>query len=110
MILGIFGALLEKNIVDALPTWSGSSNRRHRLLLLVDPDALSTIERLSSSMGASFQNLGPEGSGNGLRELSWNHTTLHMRSIDSGWTYLQMLLPKPEINSINLKDESATNN
>ncbi len=91
------GCLLEVNIVDSLPSWSGRSNGNHRLLLLVDPDALSTIERLSLSMGASFHCLGPEGSSNGLRELSWNHTTLHMRAIDPNWTYLQMLLPQCEI-------------
>jgi hypothetical protein len=28
-----------------------------------------------------------------LRELGWNHTTLHWRAQVSGWTYLQMLLP-----------------
>jgi FAD/FMN-containing dehydrogenase len=31
-----------------------------------------------------------------LRELSWNHTTLHVRASEPGWTYLQMLLPQPE--------------
>jgi FAD/FMN-containing dehydrogenase len=31
-----------------------------------------------------------------LRELGWNHTTLHWRARHQGWTYLQMLLPRPE--------------
>ena len=35
--------------------------------------------------------------GNGLRELSWNHTTLHLRQQNPAWTYLQMLLPQPEL-------------
>ncbi len=95
------GSLVEKDIVDSLPSWSGGSSGKHRLLLLVDPGALSTIQRLSCAIGASFQSLGPEGSGNGLRELSWNHTTLHMRSIDSDWTYLQMLLPQCEAEATN---------
>ena len=30
---------------------------------------------------------------NGISEVVWNHTTLHMRSRDKNWTYLQMLLP-----------------
>jgi len=30
---------------------------------------------------------------NGISEGVWNHTTLHMRSRDKNWTYLQMLLP-----------------
>jgi len=29
--------------------------------------------------------------------LTWNHTTMHMRTSDPNWTYLQMLLPSPEI-------------
>jgi hypothetical protein len=31
-----------------------------------------------------------------LRELTWNHTTLHWRARHPQWTYLQMLLPEPE--------------
>ena len=54
--------------------------------------------------GGDFMHLGSENLniGNGLRELSWNHTTLHMRALDSSWTYLQMLLPQPEVKAINL--------
>ncbi len=91
--------LLESKILDCLPTWSGPANGKHRLLLLVSPDGVTTLERLAKSFSAVFKNLGPENdcSGSGLRELSWNHTTLHMRSIDSNWTYLQMLLPQPAI-------------
>ena len=93
------GTLLEKEIVDFLPNWSGISKGKHRILLLASPDGVSTIERLSKSAGADFYDLGPENlkAGTGLRELSWNHTTLHMRGIDPSWTYLQMLLPQPEL-------------
>jgi len=92
------GTLLEKEIVNCLPDWSGKPLGKHRILLLVSPDGVSTIERLAQSTGADFHDLGPENlkAGTGLRELSWNHTTLHMRGIDSDWTYLQMLLPQPE--------------
>ena len=40
----------------------------------------------------------PQGQSRGipLRELSWNHTTLHVRGRDAGITYLQLLLPRPE--------------
>jgi len=31
-----------------------------------------------------------------LRELTWNHTTLHWRGRHPGWTYLQLMLPVPE--------------
>ncbi len=92
------GTLLEKEIVNCLPHWSGKPNGKHRILLLVSPDGVRTIERLAISAGADFFDLGPENlkAGTGLRELSWNHTTLHMRGIDPDWTYLQMLLPQPE--------------
>ena len=92
-------SLLEKNIVENHPYSKFKKKGRHLLLLLVAPDGLTTIERLSNSSGSAFIHLGSEdeNSGSGLRELTWNHTTLHMRSIDTGWTYLQMLLPQPEI-------------
>ena len=40
----------------------------------------------------------PQGSSRGgtLRELTWNHTTLHWRARNRGWTYLQLALPDPE--------------
>ena len=93
------GTLLEKEIVNCLPHWSGKPNGKHRILLLVSPDGVSTIERLAKSACADFYDLGSENlkAGTGLRELSWNHTTLHMRGIDPDWTDLQMLLPKPEL-------------
>ena len=94
--------LLEQKIVEHLPTWSGRFMNKHRLLILVAPDGVSTIERLTKASGASFNLLGTENdrSGSGLRELTWNHTTLHMRSVDPEWTYLQMLLPHPECEAI----------
>jgi len=106
------GTLLEKEIVNCLPHWSGKPLGKHRILLLVSPDGVSTIERLAISVGADFNNLGPEDlkAGTGLRELSWNHTTLHMRGIDPDWTYLQMLLPQPESEMMRkLKSEWGSN-
>lgn len=97
-------SLLEKEIVESIPNWSGSPMGKHRLLILVSPDGVSTLERMTQSLGASFNLLGPEESrcGNGLRELTWNHTTLHMRSLDPEWTYLQMLLPQPELEALEI--------
>ena len=106
------GTLLEKEIVNCLPHWSGQPLGKHRILLLVSPDGISTIERLARSVGADFDDLGPENlkAGTGLRELSWNHTTLHMRGIDPDWTYLQMLLPQPESEMMRkLKSEWGSN-
>ena len=95
-------SLLDKKIVEHLPNWSGRFFGEHRLLLLVAPDGVTTIERLTKTAGATFNLLGAENtrSGNGIRELTWNHTTLHMRSVDPEWTYLQMLLPQPENETI----------
>ena len=106
------GTLLEKDIVNCLPHWSGKPSGKNRILLLVSPDAVSTIERLAKSAGADFFDLGPENlkAGTGLRELSWNHTTLHMRGINPSWTYLQMLLPSPETEMMRkLKSEWGSN-
>ena len=92
-------SLHEQPIVDRLPQWCGPSNGQHRLLLLVAPDGVSTLERLAVAYGARFNVVGPEADrgGTGLRELTWNHTTMHMRALDPQWTYLQMLLPQPEL-------------
>ena len=106
------GTLLEKEIVNCLPDWSGNTSGKHRILLLVSPDGVSTIERLAKAAGADFCDLGPEHlkAGTGLRELSWNHTTLDMRGIDPDWTYLQMLLPQPESEMMRkLKSEWGSN-
>lgn len=91
--------LLEQSVLECLPPWSGPESDRHRLLFLVAPDGVSTLARLAAASGAVLHDLGPEdlAGGQGLRELSWNHTTLHMRSADVGWTYLQMMLPEPEL-------------
>ncbi len=104
--------LLEKEIVDRLPHWCGMPENKHRILLLVAPDGVSTIRRLSKLSNADFYDLGPENlkAGTGLRELSWNHTTLHMRSLNPNWTYLQMLLPQPELEMMQtLKTEWGDN-
>ena len=90
--------VLDQAIVAALPPWTGVPQGGHRLLMLVSPDGVSTLQCLAQAYGARFCCLGEEEAhrGNGLRELSWNHTTLHMRQQDPSWTYLQMLLPQPE--------------
>ena len=94
--------VLEAAVVELLPKWDLPRRRSDRLLLLVAPDAVSTVQRLAAAMGAELTHLGAESDrqGNGLKELSWNHTTLHLRQRDPDWTYLQMLLPQPEINCL----------
>ena len=90
--------LLEQPLLARIPSWGGPAVSAHRLLLLVAPDGITSLQRMAQAAGASFRDLGPENlsGGNGLRELSWNHTTLHVRASEPGWTYLQMLLPQPE--------------
>ena len=91
--------LLEQPLLQHLPPWSGPAGDGHRLLLLVSPDGVSSVQRLAESHAGDVRDLGPEDltGGNALRELTWNHTTLHLRTADAGWTYLQMLLPQPEL-------------
>ena len=90
--------LLEQPLLSRMPGWGGPAVSSHRLLVLVAPDGLNSLHRMAQSAGAILRDLGPEdlSGGNGLRELSWNHTTLHVRASEPGWTYLQMLLPQPE--------------
>ena len=96
--------LLEKKIVENIPSLLSKANNHNCLLVLVSPDGISTLKSLASKYANNFTHLGSENekSGSCLRELSWNHTTLHMRAVDTDWTYLQMLLPQPEIVAIEL--------
>ncbi len=91
--------LLEKNIVEKLPNWYRRPSDVHRIILLASPDSISTIKRLNSESSSTVYHIGSEdeSSGKGVKELTWNHTTLHMRKTDPNWTYLQMLLPEEEI-------------
>ncbi|EAQ74434.1 FAD-binding oxidoreductase [Synechococcus sp. WH 5701] len=96
--------LLEDAVARRLPCPGGHGPAicppadGHRLLLLAAPDALPALEPLLAAMGGRLVWQAPEQGSRGvpLRELCWNHTTLHMRAHDPGWTYLQMLLPQPE--------------
>ncbi|MFO7629126.1 MAG: FAD-binding oxidoreductase [Prochlorococcaceae cyanobacterium] len=95
--------LLEGPLALGLP-WPhgcpGAGGERPRLLLLAAPAALGRLAELAAGAGAELLWQAPQGQGQGrrlpLRELTWNHTTLHRRALDPGWTYLQLLLPEPE--------------
>jgi FAD/FMN-containing dehydrogenase len=56
------------------------------------------LDALLPSLGGQLVWEAPQGQSRGipLRELCWNHTTLHARTQDPGLTYLQLLLPQPE--------------
>ena len=94
-------ALLEAPVASALP-WPqgcpGPEPGEHRLLLLAAPDALPVLPDWLAQRGGHLRWQGAQSTGRGvpLRELTWNHTTLHWRARHPGWTYLQMLLPQPE--------------
>jgi FAD/FMN-containing dehydrogenase len=93
--------LLEAPIAVALPSPPGCpapDPGDHRLLLLAAPDSLEVLPQWLSVRGGRLRWQAPEGDSRAmpLRELGWNHTTLHWRARHQGWTYLQMLLPRPE--------------
>ena len=94
--------VLEADVVAQLPDWDFPATKADRVLLLAASDAVSTVQRLAAGCGASVVYSGDEQhhAGHGLRELTWNHTTLHMRQHDPDWTYLQMLLPQPELDCL----------
>ncbi len=94
-------ALLEAPVASAMPWPAGCPPPlagEHRLLLLAAPDALMVLPAWLSRRGGQLLWQAPQGRSRGvpLREITWNHTTLHWRSVYGGWTYLQMLLPRPE--------------
>ncbi|MCP9890347.1 FAD-binding oxidoreductase [Cyanobium sp. Aljojuca 7D2] len=93
--------LLEAPVAQPLPWPAGCpapEPQEHRLLLLAAPDALTVLPDWLAARGGTLRWQAPQGQSRGLplRELSWNHTTLHWRTQHKGWTYLQMLLPQPE--------------
>ena len=92
--------LLEAAIGAVLP-WPGdcpAAEGEHRLLLQVAPAALEVLPGWLAAQGGRLRWQAAPGQGRGLplRELTWNHTTLHWRSHHPDWTYLQLLLPQPE--------------
>ena len=94
--------LLEAPVAAAMP-WPAAcpapAAGEHRLLLWAAPDALETLPAWLAGLGGCVRwqvAAAAAGAGLPLRELSWNHTTLHWRAHHPGWTYLQLLLPQPE--------------
>ena len=93
--------VLEAPVARLLPWPQGcpaATGDGHRLLLLAAPDALPALEALLPPLGGTLLWQAAQGTSRGipLRELCWNHTTLHARSQNPAFTYLQLLLPQPE--------------
>ncbi len=88
------GAILEKGIVEQMPTWFKGKSKTHKVLIQSTLGGIKTIELICKKYGVKSVCLGEEDQlQNGISEVVWNHTTLHMRARDKNWTYLQMLLP-----------------
>ncbi len=91
-------ALLEAPVVAELP-WPAACPEpvagEHRLLLLAASDAMGVLPAWLAVRGGTLHWQEPQAGGRGLplRELCWNHTTLHWRGSHPDWTYLQLLLP-----------------
>ena len=92
--------LLEGPVARQMPWPAGCPHPdgEHRLLLLAAPAALEPLTGLLHKLGGVLLWQEPQSSSKGipLRELGWNHTTLHWRTEHGDWTYLQLLLPQPE--------------
>ena len=64
-----------------------------RLIAIVAAEAMETVKGCLAHHGAQLLLKRPQTVAGSLRELTWNHTTLHARATDPAWTYLQLLLP-----------------
>ena len=68
----------------------------HAALLMVASSSLAPLRGLVQEYGGTitYQKSAQEaGKAANLAEFTWNHTTLHARSVDSSLTYLQSLFP-----------------
>ena len=106
------GAILEKDIVNKMPIWFKGKSKSHKILIQSTLGGIKTIELICKKYRVKSFLLGEEDQlSNGISEVVWNHTTLHMRAKDKNWTYLQMLLPlNKELELINaLKEKWGSN-
>ena len=101
-------ALFDEQVVTTVAPLQGCCDeaaRGCRLLAIVATDGLNVVETDLEACGAQVLIDQPDAAGTrrSLRELTWNHTTLHARAVHPGWTYLQLLLPpdpRPVIQSL----------
>jgi len=64
-----------------------------RLIAVVAAEAMETVKETLAHHDARLLLQRPQTAAGSLRELTWNHTTLHARAADPAWTYLQLQLP-----------------
>ncbi|GAA6620846.1 FAD-binding oxidoreductase [Scytonema sp. NUACC26] len=68
----------------------------HAALLIVAESSFELLSGLVRQFSGkiNYQKLAPEaGKGVNLGEFTWNHTTLHARTVDTSMTYLQSIFP-----------------
>jgi len=88
------GAILEDDIVEQMPIWFKGKSKINKILIQSTFGGIKTVEQICKKYEVSSILLGEEDQLiNGISEVVWNHTTLHMRAKNKNWTYLQMLLP-----------------
>lgn len=71
-------------------------DRTHAAFLLVAEPCIEFLPKFVHEYGGTItyqKSTYGAGSGLNLAEFTWNHTTLHARSVDSSITYLQSLFP-----------------
>jgi hypothetical protein len=103
-------ALLAAPVAAAMPWPPGCpppEAGEQRLLLLAAPDAMAVLPGWLAERGGSLRWQEPQGESRGLplRELCWNHTTLHWRGSHPDWTYLQLLLPADPLAALKALEE-----
>lgn len=102
--LGYADGIVKKLIcicADPIPAYftalkSSLPEKSHCALVMVAESCLEPLGELIKEYGGTlcYQKSAQEASkGITLAEYSWNHTTLHARSVDSSLTYLQTLFP-----------------
>ena len=64
-----------------------------RIVAVAAAEAMETVKEKLTHHNARLLLQRPQTVAGSLRELTWNHTTLHARAADPAWTYLQLLLP-----------------
>lgn len=74
---------------------------KHAALLMVAEPSLELFEEMVKAWRAEItyrKSAVETGKGTAIAEFTWNHTTLHARSVDPNFTYLQTLFPHdPEL-------------
>ena len=76
------GAILEKEIVDQMPCWFKGKSKSHKILIQTTRGGVQTIELICKKNEVNSFLLGEEDKlTNGISEVVWNHTTLHMLSL-----------------------------